>query len=70
MLLRRADQCRYETDVLVYNDDSWDFGTPIEDGVPNPMTFTGSVWPVSVLDKGTVCCMEYIQSHNLRGAAP
>ena len=30
-------------------DDSFTFSSPIAAGVPNPMTFTGSVWPVSKL---------------------
>ena len=39
--------CRIETDV-VSSDDNFDFGdSSIVDGVPNPMVFDGSVWPVS-----------------------
>ena len=30
--------------------DSFTFSSPIASGVPNPMTFTGSVWPVSKVD--------------------
>ena len=36
---------RYSTGDI--GDDSFSFRTPIASGVPNPMTFTGSVWPVS-----------------------
>ena len=36
---------RYSTGDI--GDDSFSFSTPIASGVPNPMTFTGSVWPVS-----------------------
>ena len=38
---------RYSTGEI--GDDSFTFGSPIASGVPNPMTFTGSVWPVSIL---------------------
>ena len=44
------DNCplgRYETPGAV-GDDDFSFATPIASGVPNPMTFTGSVWPVSI----------------------
>ena len=38
---------RYETGEI--GDDSFTFSTPnLASGVPNPMTFTGSVWPVSI----------------------
>ena len=37
---------RYSTGHI--GDDSFSFSTPnLASGVPNPMTFTGSVWPVS-----------------------
>lgn len=39
---------RYRTGDI--GDDSFTFSTPnLASGVPNPMTFSGSVWPVSVL---------------------
>lgn len=37
---------RYNT-VSSIEDDSFTFSSPIASGVPNPMTFNGSVWPVS-----------------------
>ena len=36
---------RYSTGEI--GGDSFTFSTPIASGVPNPMTFNGSVWPVS-----------------------
>ena len=36
---------RYSTGEI--GDDSFTFSSPIVNGVPNPMTFSGSVWPVS-----------------------
>jgi hypothetical protein len=36
---------RYSTGEI--GDDSFTFSSPIASGVPNPMTFSGSVWPVS-----------------------
>ena len=36
---------RYSTGEI--GDDSFTFRIPIASGVPNPMTFTGSVWPIS-----------------------
>lgn len=39
-------------------DDSFNFGNPtLARGVPNPMVFTGSVWPVR-----TACIQEYVSS--------
>ena len=35
---------RYSTDVI--GGDDFSFATPIDSGVPNPMTFTGNIWPV------------------------
>ena len=46
-----TDNCprgSYNTGQVSSDDDTFDFGSPIYDGVPNPMTFTGSVWPVSL----------------------
>ena len=37
---------RYNTMEYI-EDDSFTFSSPIASGVPNPMIFTGSVWPVS-----------------------
>ena len=37
---------RYSTGEI--GDDDFTFSSPIASGVPNPMTFTGSVWPVSM----------------------
>ena len=37
---------RYSTGEI--GDDDFSLRTPIASGVPNPMTFTGSVWPVSM----------------------
>ena len=36
---------RYSTGEI--GDDDFTFSSPIASGVPNPMTFNGSVWPVS-----------------------
>ena len=37
----------YRTGEVSTDEDTFDFSSPIDDGVPNPMTFTGDVWPVS-----------------------
>ena len=42
------DNCplgRYSTEKI--GGDSFTFGSPIANGVPNPMTFNGTEWPVS-----------------------
>ena len=38
----------YDTGQVSTDDDTFDFGSPINDDVPNPMTFDGDVWPVSL----------------------
>lgn len=38
----------YETGQVSTDSDEFDFSSPIADGVPNPMTFDGDVWPVSL----------------------
>ena len=42
-----CDWGRYTTGEVSTNDDRFYFNTPIDGGVPNPMTFSGSVWSVS-----------------------
>ena len=37
---------RYATAGAV-GDDDFSFATPLDSGVPNPMAFTGNIWPVS-----------------------
>ena len=44
---------RYSTGEI--GDDSFTFSSPITNGVPNPMTFSGSVWPVSKVGMHIPC---------------
>ena len=66
-----CDLGRYATGEVSTDDDRFTFSTPIASGVPNPMTFSGSVWPVSpdrhpdiksIYIAAICCCMKFLFS--------